>query len=239
MQIAVALTPLNLAPLPLAQRAVVVIDVLRMTSVAITALSHGAVGILPVTDVEEARRQAHRLPGALLCGERKGLPLPSFALGNSPLEYTAERVNGKQIIATTTNGTRVLNMAAKARRVLLGAFLNVSAVARALAGETDVLLACAGTRDALSLEDVLAAGAIIERLQAQDHQPALDDAALCALWLYQSARSDLLAALRPTTHCAYLLGLGQPQYEADVHACLCEDTCQTVPALRRGWVIHA
>ena len=239
MHITVCLTPRDLIPDALGQSTAVVIDVLRMTSTAVTALTHGCMGILPVTEVDEARACAARMPDALLCGERKGLPLPDFALGNSPLAYTRARVAGKRVICTTTNGTRVLGMAAPARRVLLGSLLNAGAVASATRGEERLTLICAGTHDALSLEDVLAAGAIVERLQKLGARPALDDAAVCALWLYERARGDLFAALRETTHCAYLLSLGQPAYEADVHYCLCEDVFALVPELRGGWILPA
>ena len=131
MEISVCPVPLALRPGQLDQATAVVIDVLRMTSVAVTALSHGCAGIRAVETVEEARAAAASC-GALLGGERGAVRIDGFDLDNSPLNYTAERVAGRNLVMTTSNGTRALAAAAGADRVLLAGFLNVSAVARAL-----------------------------------------------------------------------------------------------------------
>ncbi|HML47500.1 MAG TPA: 2-phosphosulfolactate phosphatase, partial [Clostridia bacterium] len=179
MEVSVCPVPLALRPEQLSRATAVVIDVLRMTSVAITALSHGCAGILAVETVEEARSEAAAC-GALLGGERGAVRIDGFDLDNSPLNYTADRVSGRRLIMTTSNGTRALAAARPADRVLLAGFINVSAVAEALGQTEKVCLLCAGTHDAFSLEDALTAGAILDRLPGAD----LDDMALASLRLY-------------------------------------------------------
>lgn len=145
----------------------VVIDVLRASTTIITALAHGAARVRPVLTVEEARAEA-AARGAMLGGERGGLKIEGFDLGNSPREYARDRVGGRSIVITTTNGTAALHACAEAAEVLIGAVVNRSAVAaaaHALAmkhGGCDVHLVCAGTDGVVTEEDLLAAGAILD-----------------------------------------------------------------------------
>jgi 2-phosphosulfolactate phosphatase len=148
-----------------------VIDVLRASTTIITALAHGAAGVRPVLTIDEARTLAAAGgPGAgiLLGGERGGLRIDGFDLGNSPLEYSRQRVAGRRIVITTTNGTAALDACSAAAEVIIGAIVNRSAVAaraRSLArahGTADIHLVCAGTDGHVTEEDLLAAGAILE-----------------------------------------------------------------------------
>lgn len=149
----------------LSGRTAVVIDVLRATTTIVHALAAGAQAVLPCAEVEQARQIAQRLGGeALLAGERGGLPIPGFDLGNSPREFTPARVAGKTIVFTTTNGTRALLRSANATRILLAAFVNFSAVCRELAGHEQVAIVCAGTDGEVTREDVLLAGALVDDL---------------------------------------------------------------------------
>jgi 2-phosphosulfolactate phosphatase len=157
----------------------VVIDVLRASTTIITALAHGAARVRPVLTVEEARAEAAAL-GTLLGGERGGLKIEGFDLGNSPREYSRDRVGGRLIVITTTNGTAALHACSGAADVLIGAIINRSAVAaaaHALAmkhGGCDVHLVCAGTEGAMTEEDLLAAGAILDA--AVQHHGCSEDA---------------------------------------------------------------
>ncbi|MEG6616526.1 2-phosphosulfolactate phosphatase [Peptococcaceae bacterium 1198_IL3148] len=147
--------------------AAVVLDILRATTTITTALSHGCQGVMPVTEVEEARRIASQHDQVLLGGERGAVKLPGFHLGNSPLEYRQQAVKGKRVVLTTTNGTGTIKLAAeKAPVVLIGSLLNARAVATKLTGFNSVLLACAGTQGSFSLDDTVAAGYIIKELLA-------------------------------------------------------------------------
>ncbi len=235
MRIFTCVTPMNLEQELLTGATVVVVDALRMTSTAVTAIENGAVGIRPVTELEEARRVAEAEPGALLCGERLGKKLPGFHLGNSPLEYTPERVSGRRLISTTTNGTRVLNMAAAAKKVMIGSFLNAAALAQRLLGAETLVMVCAGNYDRMSLEDVLAVGCILERLRRHEGGCELDDASEAALCLYEQGRGDLLGMLRRSAHCRYLCSLGADAV-ADVRYCLQEDTHRATPVLSGDWI---
>ena len=147
--------------------AVVVIDVLRASTTIVHALEAGAEEILPCLEIEEARAMAQGFPPGqcVLGGERHGLPIEGFDLGNSPTDYTLERVAGKSVIFTTTNGTRAMNHARLAARVLIGAFVNASAVYNQLLGEERIHLLCAGTEGQFSEDDILLAGMLTERMQ--------------------------------------------------------------------------
>jgi 2-phosphosulfolactate phosphatase len=159
------LLPALLEPDDLSGRSVVVIDVLRATTTIVTALAAGATRVIPCLEVEEALRFAGGAETAVvLGGERGGRPIPGFDLGNSPAEYTAERVAGRTVVFTTTNGTRAMLRCSTARRLLLGAFVNFSAVCRELGGETRIALVCAGTDGQVTREDALFAGAVVDDL---------------------------------------------------------------------------
>ena len=180
MLLDVALNPAEIALLPqrdLSATTCVVFDILRATSSMITALHHGATEIHPVRTIEEALALKARMPHAVLGGERHGDLIPGFELGNAPQEYTA--VSGRTIITTTTNGTLALRACEGARRVLVGALLNLDALAGELLDEEPehLLLVCAGTFADFALEDAYAAGALITLLD----QPRLTDAAQAAL----------------------------------------------------------
>lgn len=213
---------------------VIVVDVLRATSVMITATQHGVRFILPVAEVEEAVEKARQLGNqrVLLCGERQAKPIPEFHLSNSPLEYTPEMVSGRVMVMTTTNGTRAILRARDAQMLFLGSFLNASAVAHAARenGE-NIVIVCAGTNGKFSLDDILCSGAIIARLLELDGNQYLDDLARTALTLYDSYRDDLRASLVGCTHVERLRSLGM---EEDIRFCLQEDVMDAVPCYMDG-----
>jgi 2-phosphosulfolactate phosphatase len=151
----------------------VVFDVLRATSTIVTALHNGAKAVIPVAEISEALAIRQKQPGVLLGGERDGVKIRAnqtgagdFDLGNSPREYTPEKVRGKTIVSTTTNGTRALHACAGAHTVLAASFLNLTATAQFIRQlqPVELLLVCSGTRENMADEDVLAAGALCEML---------------------------------------------------------------------------
>ncbi len=190
----------------------VVFDVLRATSSMITGLAHGATEIYPVRTIEEALTLKVRMPKAVLGGERHGDLIPGFEVGNSPSEYR-ERVRGRQIITTTTNGTIALRACERAQRVLVGAVLNIEAVANLLrqAWPEQVLIVCAGTFSDFALEDACAAGLLIGYLGAE----SLSDSAHAALAITRFY-SEPLAALRASRNGRVLASTGRT---ADVEWC--------------------
>ncbi|MCX7868108.1 MAG: 2-phosphosulfolactate phosphatase [Limisphaera sp.] len=214
----------------LAGAACVVFDILRATSTAVTALAHGARALLPVGTLEEAVALHRQHPEWLLAGERGGLrPGPestggvAFHLGNSPREFTQERVQDRTIVFTTTNGSRALHACRHAPAVLAGALLNLTATVEAVRAlrPDRVLLICAGTGPDPALEDVLAAGAFIELWSRANLESHLTDAASVAWRAWRGAGADLSGALQHSANARRLLAL--PELHDDVAWCLQHD----------------
>ncbi|HZV06102.1 MAG TPA: 2-phosphosulfolactate phosphatase [Gemmataceae bacterium] len=228
----VHLTPDRLTPALLAGSVAVVIDVLRATTTIIHALAAGCCAVLPVAEVEEARRIADgmRAGRVLLGGERDGVPLPGFDLGNSPGEYTCVRCKGTTLVLTTTNGTCALIRAAAAERTLIAGFVNYSAVCEQLAAEErPVDIVCAGYHGDVALEDALLAGALVEYL-CEHGMVALNDAARLAWDCFENHGRILDGALEVSAGGAHLRSLG---YDEDIRAAARVDQFAVVPELRR------
>jgi 2-phosphosulfolactate phosphatase len=226
----------------------VVIDVLRASTTIITALANGAACVRAVADVADARAVAAALgPGTLLGGERGGVRIAGFDLGNSPAEYARDRVAGRAIVITTTNGTAALAACRAAREVVVGAIVNRSAVAVAVrrlaaaAGVADVHLVCAGTDGMVTGEDVLAAGAILDAALRDAPGDECDASARAAIAAFRCAaqeadpRAALGAEFRRSPGGANLVALGM---EADLPACAALDAIAVVPRLdaASGWL---
>jgi 2-phosphosulfolactate phosphatase len=145
-----------LASRDLSRTVCVVFDILRATSSMVTGLANGATEIWPVQTIEQARELRMKMPDIVLGGERHGDPIEGFDIGNNPLEYA--KLTGRRVATTTTNGTIALRACDAAKRVIVGAILNLDALRTAITGEENVLLVCAGTFETLALEDVIAAG---------------------------------------------------------------------------------
>ena len=235
MRIDIQLLPFPPSPENLPQKTVVVIDVLRATSVIVHALSHGAIEVVPVTTVEEATRLFKTFPpgSTLLGGERGSRRIQGFDFGNSPAEYSSEKVRGKRLVLTTTNGTKAFHSVAAAEGVLVGSFLNGTATAeRSLQLGRDILIFPSGDEGDFSLEDVVCGGMLIDLISKKSHDPiGLTDASWSARFLYQRFEGNLLEALRLSTHGKALdaLGLGE-----DVLYCARTDVTNLVPAFRGG-----
>ena len=158
--------PQLVAPGELAGGVSVVIDVLRATTTITAALAAGAREVIPCLEVDDALRAAANLPAgrAVLGGERGGLKIEGFDLGNSPSDYTPATVGAKSLVFTTTNGTRAMLHAREADEIWLAALVNLSAVVGCCAEQKRIDLLCAGTGGKITREDVLLAGAIVARL---------------------------------------------------------------------------
>lgn len=225
-KIDVCLSPDLIHLYELAGKAVVVVDVFRATSCMVTAFAQGAVEIIPVEDVDFCA--SHRDQGYLISAERNGVTPEGFDFDNSPFSYQVERVKGAKICVTTTNGTVALRRSVSADRVYVGAFLNISSVVGALkAWSGDALVVCAGWKGKPNLEDTLFAGALIDELVGQ--YTVADDAALMAWKQYHVASSDLITAVKKSSHVNRLLGLG---IEKDIAFCLERDRYDVLPYLQ-------
>lgn len=229
MRVDVAFTPAEVKG-SVGRRVVVVIDVLRASSTIVEALVNGAGSVLPVATVDEAVRRAEAIgrDAVLLCGERESLPIRGFQLGNSPEEFTRERIDNRALIMTTTNGTAAVLAAAGASRCYIGAFLNASAVARKLAehGE-DALLLCAGKEGTFAAEDALCAGRVMRRLRELRKFALGNDAAVHAVKM-TSKRPVTPRALARTAAGRQLREIGRA---ADIVFCAQEDRHDSVPVL--------
>lgn len=197
----------------LSDRIVVIIDVFRATSTIAAALHHGAKEIIPVSDVQECIRLGSELENALTAGERDGKVAPGLQHGNSPLEYPREFIEGKTLVLTTTNGTRLLHMCTAAEEIITGSFLNLGAVCDYLrAQQKNVLLACASWKDRYNLEDSLFAGAVYDAID--EHFSMNCDSTRAAVHLYRQAKTDLYGFIQDSSHFLRLSKFGL-QYDME------------------------
>ncbi|NJD68225.1 MAG: 2-phosphosulfolactate phosphatase [Candidatus Methylomirabilota bacterium] len=218
-------------------RAVAVIDVIRATTTITVALHHGCAGVIPVRTISEARTLARELGrSALLAGERGAEKVAGFELGNSPAEYGRERITGKTVVLTTTNGTRTFQAVSGAQAIIACSFLNVSAAARWLIGTgRDVLIVCAGRRGRFCVEDAVGSGMLIDRVLSISRGSAeCSDAAGAAHRLFTTDRGDLLGMLRS---CAWGREIIRQGFGADLEICAQVDLTDIVPVMRNGRLV--
>jgi 2-phosphosulfolactate phosphatase len=237
MMLEVHFLPELVSPTHLEGGHVAVVDVLRASTTIVTALFSGCSGILPVADVDEAKVVAYGLTKAsLLGGERNGTAPPGFDLGNSPGEYTRDRVFGRDIVFSTTNGTRAIDRCRFARRVSVAAFVNRRALVDAILRGDHWHVLCAGTDGAVSEEDCLFAGSVVLGLFACGWRGELnDEARLCHdAWFSGLPQIDtpggLASRLRGTRGGRRVIEIGQ---EADIAAAADIDRYSGLPELER------
>ncbi|HHY47817.1 MAG TPA: 2-phosphosulfolactate phosphatase [Firmicutes bacterium] len=237
MRVDVTVVPQELEQRDLGDLCVVVLDVLRASSTIVTAMANGCEEIIPTATVEEAVEIAHSYGKGefLLGGERKGNKIEGFDLGNSPSEYTPERVKGKKVIFTTTNGTRLLKATKGASTVVIGSFLNLEAATEyALNLGKDVILACAGDGRRLALEDLACAGMMADYLVSRGDL-SQSDGALAARLVYQAFRDDVGRALGTSEHGKFLINAG---YAGDLELCSMLNVHTVVPCFSQGHIVR-
>ena len=237
----VILSPAELAVLAqrdLSQAVCVVFDILRATSSMITALANGAQAIIPVAEIEEALVLRQKNPALLLAGERQGHRIKAdltggldFDFGNSPRDFTADRVQGKTIVMTTTNGTRALRACAGARMILVSAFLNLRATTNWIREKEPphLILVCSGTFDEPALEDVLAAGALCEKIWSIYAGGQVSDSAEIARRIYPLLQFNLAEAMKHSRNGRRLLA--SPELRDDIYSCVQRETTAFVATL--------
>jgi 2-phosphosulfolactate phosphatase len=245
----VLFTPAEFAGLPssdLTDTTCVVFDIFRATSTIVTALAHGAASVIPVAEINEAVALRKEHPDYLMAGERDGRRITAaqsggtdFDLGNSPLEFTSEKVHGRQIVISTTNGSRALRACAKAARLFAGSFLNLSATAEAVKSTlpNKVLLVCSGTGEKAAYEDILAAGAMADLLCNGIPADEIGDSARVARRIYRQHAANLMAATEESRNGRRLLSI--PELKSDVPYCLEKDVFQIVATMRDGRIVCA
>jgi 2-phosphosulfolactate phosphatase len=245
MKIDVLWTPSEIEQIPVQERTAVVVDVLRSGTSVATAIHNGARAVLPAGSIEEAMRIANSLGrrDVLLCGERQGVRIDGFDLGNSPAEFGRETVGDRTLVMTTTNGTQALAALSTARAVYVAALVNLSAVAgvlRETAGDT--LIVCAGRRGRVSIEDALCAGLLIEVLLKRERRKGsaratvdLGDGAIAALALAHEHGPVDAEFLRRCEAGRALEEIGQG---SDIEICAGIDSIPDVPALRDRQIVR-
>lgn len=225
LKIEVCFTPALLPLYGTENTIAVVIDIFRATSSICYGIENGASAIIPVSKVEECA--AYHGTECLLAAERDGEVVAGFDFGNSPFAYTAEKVGGKTVVLTTTNGTHAIQLSRAASQIVIGSFFNLSALADWLSvQQQNILLVCAGWKNKFNLEDTIFAGAVVEKLQSAEF--FLDDAALAALDLWAQAKVDLRGYMKKSSHSERLKNLG---IEKDIDFCLNVDLTTAIPIL--------
>lgn len=214
---------------------VVVIDIFRATSAICTAFQYGVSKIIPVSSVDEAR--VYQAQGFIAAAERSGEVVEGFDMGNSPFSYMNPALKDREIVLTTTNGTKAIERAKAADQIIVGSFLNIQAVCNYLELQNkNVILLCAGWKDRYNMEDSLFAGAVVDQLKKNPIYTGLADSSLAANHLYASAKGNLMEFLKPSSHRRRLERLN---LDRDIEYCLQMNTMDLVPIFKgNGLVIE-
>lgn len=218
----------------LEDKIVVVIDMLRATSVVTTALANGAKEVIPMLTVEEAFEMKKYLSekgiDSLLGGERRAVRIEGFDFTNSPLEYTRDKIEGKSIILSTTNGTRAINLSLKANKILIGAMINANAVINSLNDNSnDIVFVNSGTNGQFSIDDFICSGYMINLLCKKDIY-ILSDIAKTAKYIYDN-NSDIVSFIKEARHYNILKDL---KLQDDLEYCCKKDILDIVPIVNKN-----
>lgn len=212
---------------------VVVIDIFRATSAICAAFESGVDSLIPVATLEEAIK--YKQDGFLVGAERNAEIVEGFDFGNSPLTFKDRRFQDQSLVLTTTNGTRAVEMAKPASKVIIGAFTNFTAVCDYIEKEDkDVILLCAGWKDRFNLEDTLFAGAVAQRISQNERFGDLSDSTIASINMYNGAKDDLYGFLGESSHRKRLSRLNM---EEDIIYCLTFDKSGIVPVLEGDVIV--
>jgi 2-phosphosulfolactate phosphatase len=212
---------------------VVVIDILRATSSICTAFANGVREIIPVATVEEAREMKNK--GYLLAAERDGFVLDFADFGNSPFNFTPEKIGGKVVAYSTTNGTGIMKMASECHDLVIGSYLNFTALCRWLEEQDrKVIIICAGWKSRFSLEDALCAGAIATKLLESGKFTTVCDSVHAATDLWKMAEADLPGYIEKTAQRSRLRDKG---LDDCIGYCHTFDVTGVIPVLRQGKLV--
>lgn len=207
-------------------KVVIVIDILRATSVITTAFMNGCKEVIPVLTVEEAFEIKKQNNDCILGGERRAVKIEGFDLSNSPLEYTREIVQGKTVVLSTTNGTRAITSCKDSHTLLIGSMLNASAIAnKVLEINKDIVIVNSGTNGEFSMDDFICTGYIINKIVGENKEADLTDIAKASLKVYEE-HSDIISYIKDARHYGVMKNLGLVE---DIEYCIKKDICRIVP----------
>ena len=213
---------------------VVIIDVFRASSAICNAFENGTSSIIPVSTVAEAKD--YKSKGYLVAAERDGFVLDFADFGNSPFNFTREKVEGKTIAYSTTNGTGIINQASAAHTIVIGSYLNLSALSQWLIEqERDVLLFCAGWKNRFNIEDTVCAGAYADRLMLSGNFSTICDSTLAAIDLWSLASSDLPGYIEKA---AQRSRLRDKKLDDCIGFCLTTDLSDKIPIISKGILVE-
>jgi 2-phosphosulfolactate phosphatase len=212
---------------------VVIIDVLRASSAICTAFANGASEIIPVASVSEAKK--YKSKGYLVAAERDGYVLDFADFGNSPFNFTRDKVEGRTIVYSTTNGTGIIDLASSAYLTVIGSFLNIRALTAWLSSQKkDTLLFCAGWKNRFNIEDTICAGAIAEVLLESGLFSTICDSTVAAIDLWSLAKKDLPAYIEKAAQSTRLREKG---LDDCIGFCLTPDFTDKIPVIRNGILV--
>jgi len=233
--IEVCFSPALIEYYDISEKNVVLIDILRATSTICTAFEWGVKEIIPVAS--EAEAQEYKNKGFIVAGERDGQVLSFADFGNSPFNFMNDSIKGKSIAYCTTNGTKAIFSAKQSLHLMIGSYLNFSAVIKFLeADDHDVLMLCSGWKNKFNIEDTLFAGAVCDRLITAGHFQAGGDAAIAAADLWNYAKNDLLAYIDKSDHRKRLKNLGLDDV---IEYCHTFDKTDKLPILKGNSIIDS
>ena len=213
---------------------IVVVDILRATSAICSALSHGVRAIIPVRTLEEALE--YKSKGFIVAAERKGKIVEGFDIGNSPYSYMNNpTLFNKEVVLTTTNGTKALDIVKDADFVVVGSLLNLDFLNKWLSSQKkNVLCLCSGWQNKFNLEDTICAGAIMNFLINTGEFTSIEDSSIAAKYLYLSAKDNYLGYLKSSSHRRRLINL---KLNKDIKYCLTPNQTNVIPILKNGKII--
>ncbi len=232
-------TPSEVQDTDLTDKLVIVVDVLRASTTTAVALANGAREIIPVASIDAAGELKQKLgkEHVLLCGERDGVKIEGFDLGNSPAEFESKVVKDKALIFCSTNGSKAMLKGGQGALCLVGSLVNLSEILRfALREQKDMAVICSGSGGKFSFEDAVAGGKYIAELEKKlGRELDKNDGARAALHLFRREEADLYSALRNSFHGKFLVTLG---FEADIREAARLDSVPIVPLLSGGRIIR-
>ena len=212
---------------------VVVIDVLRATTAICVAFEYGIKSIIPVPTLEDALE--YKKKGFLVGAERKGQIVEGFDFGNSPYSYMKDEFKGKDVVLTTTNGTKSIAAAKDADTLVIGALVNLDVLTTWLIKQNkNTLCLCSGWQDKFNLEDTICAGAISEALINTGNFTSIEDSSIAAKYLYLSAKDNYMGYLKSSSHRRRLRNLNLHE---DIKYCLTPNKTKVIPILKDGKLI--
>jgi len=212
---------------------VVIADTLRATSAICTAFANGVEKVIPVSDLEEAKE--YKRKGFMVAAERDGVVEEFADFGNSPFNFTAERVKGKTVVYSTTNGTQAIQMAKKCYKVIIGSFINLDAICNWMIDQNrNVVILCAGWKNKFSLEDTIFAGSVVEQLLKSENYFTICDSAIAAIDLWSIAKDDLVSYIDKVAQRSRLRKLGLDDV---IEYCHIPNITDIIPVLKDGCLV--